>query len=240
MAVTFASALRADMAADIARIHIEVIGGRERIAALSAIRATGRVLSARDEVRFTMIAARPDKVRLETERGGRTLVQASDGVEPPWEFDTGSWPPTYRTMAAGTAKTFVADAEFDDPLVTAEARGHVLEYAGQVDADGRKLMRILVTRNLTDTFSVLVDPDTYLIVKRVEFRPSVSGRKLQIVTHYDGFRPVAGVLLPHRIRISIDGKLTQDTQITNIEANPPLNAQTFTRPKVAVPGLQKN
>src|SRR5687768_4479610 len=103
--------LHADRAADLARIHVEAIGGKERIAALKAIRMTGHVVAGGKEVRFTMIAARPNRVRLETVNDGRTLVQGTDGVEPAWEFDTGTWPPKYRTMAAGVAKTFVADSE---------------------------------------------------------------------------------------------------------------------------------
>lgn len=235
-----AAPLSADTAADIARIHLDAIGGPERVKALVAMRATGRVKSGRDEVRFTLLAARPDKVRLETQKGGRSLVQATDGEEPPWEFDTGTWPPVYRTMPAATAKTFAADAEFDDPLVTGAARGFVLEYAGEVDADGRKLLRVLVTRKLTDTFSLLIDPANYYIVKRVEFRQSVGGRKLQIVTHYEDFRAVEGVMLPHRVLVSIDGRLTQETQITKIEANPELKDDTFKRPKAGAATEKKS
>jgi hypothetical protein len=235
-----AASLRADVVNDIARIHIEAIGGMERIKALGAVRATGRVVSNGKEVRFSIIAARPARARIETEADGRTLVQGSDGVEEPWEFDTGSWPPVYRAMAAGSARTFKADAEFDDPLVVGAARGFVLEYAGEVEVEGKKLLRILVTQKLTDTFSILVDPDTYFIMKRVEKRSSVSGRSVHVITHYEDFRPINGVLLPHRVITSIDGRVTQQTQITKFEANPKLNDQTFTRPKVTVPGLQKS
>jgi hypothetical protein len=39
--------------------------------------------------------------------------------------------------------------------------------------------------------------------------------------------------MPYRIMVSVDGRLTQQTQITRIEPNPKLDAQTFTRPKTA-------
>lgn len=240
LALLSAGALRADAVADIAKIHIEAIGGMERIKALSAIRATGKVSTNGKEVRFTIVAARPDRARIETEADGRTLVQGSDGVEEPWEFDTGTWPPVYRAMAAGSARTFKADAEFDDPLVMGKARGYVLEYAGEIDVEGKKMFRILVTHKLRDTFSLLVDPETYFIQKRVEKRSTVSGRTVHVITHYEDFRPVDGVLLPFKVATSIDGKMTQMTQISKVEANPKLNEQTFTRPKVAVPPLKKS
>lgn len=229
------SAARADRAAEIARIHLEAVGGSNRIEALQSLRATGHVMISGKQLRFSMLAARPSSIRLETEQGGRTLVQGYDGVEPPWEFDTGIWPPKYREMNATTARTFVADADFDDPLVGGAARGYTLEYAGEMTVDGRKLQRVLVTRKLADTFSVLVDDETYFIVMRVEQRESAGGRRLQVVTHYEDYRPVNGVLLPHTITLAIDGKATQQTKIGRIEANPKLEEGTFTRPKAKLP-----
>lgn len=225
------TAAATDPLTDLARIHVEAIGGRQRIERLSALRATGHVTSGGKRVRFTLTAARPNRVRIETELGGRTLVQATDGKEPPWEFDTGSWPPRYQPMKDSVAKTFIADAEFDDPLVAGEKRGYTFEPAGEIQANGKALRRVLVTRNLTETFSVLVDPDTYLMVARIEQRTSTAGRQLHIFTRYEDFRPVEGVLLPHEITVLMDGRITQQTKIDQITANPKLTDDTFTRSK---------
>lgn len=224
---------RADQAADLARIHVEVIGGKERIDALVGLRASGYVLTGGKKVRFTMIAARPNRVRLETGAEGRSLVQASDGVDVPWKFDTGKWPPRYEPMEAAEGRVFVSDSEFDDPLVAGAARGFVWDYAGELDVAGRKCVRILVTRKLTDTFSVLVDTETYFIVARIEHRNNASGRRVEIVTRYDDYRPVDGVLVPHRVAVVLDGRIMQHTVMENVEANPPVSAETFVRPQTA-------
>lgn len=236
LAALLAPASWADRAQDLARIHVEAIGGKKRIDALQAMRATGQVAAAGKQVKFTMTAARPNKVRLETEAGGRTLVQGTDGADSAWEFDTGTWPPQYRAMPEATAKTFVADAEFDDPLVARETRDYTLDYAGELDVGGRKLLRVLVTRKFTDVYSLLLDPQTYFIVMRVEQRPTPGGRKAQVVTHYEDYRPVDGVLLPHLVTVAIDGRMSQQTRITRIDPNPPVTVDTFSRPKVVVPG----
>lgn len=228
--------VRADQAQDIARIHVEVIGGKERIEALTAMRATGAVVTGGKRVRFSLIAARPNQLRLETGADGRSLVQASDGVDAPWKFDTGVWPPKHVSMADAEARVFAADAEFDDPLVAGEARGFVVDYAGEVQAgEKRTYLRLLVTRKHVDSFSLLVDPETYFIVARVEHRTSPGGRRVEIVTRYDDYRPVAGVLVPHRVTVLTDGKLAHQTIIENIEANPALTTETFARPLVTVP-----
>ena len=235
IAAAMAADLWADRALDLARIHVEAIGGRGRIEKLTALRATGQAMAAGRQVRFTMLAARPNKVRLETEAGGRTLVQGYDGESPPWEFDTGTWPPQYRAMAEANAKLFAADAEFDDPLIAGAAGGYALDYAGEVTVDGKKLLRLLVTRRLSETFSLYLDEETYFIVMKVESRVTAGGRRTPVVTHYHDFRPVEGVLLPHQISISFDGKLTQQTRIARIDGNPTLAADAFSRPAGANP-----
>ena len=225
---------RADPADDLARIHLHAIGGRERLDALAAMRATGHVEAAGKQVRFTMIAARPNRLRLETEKDGRSLIQVTNGVDPAWEWDTGTWPPQHKPLRENIAKLFTGDAEFDDPLVAGAERGFTLDLAGTIDASGKNLLRILVTRNLTETFSLLLDDATYFIVMRVEHRTSIGGRKTQIVTHYEDFRPVSGVLLPHRLILAVDGRVSQKTTITRVEANPTLSDETFSQPKSAL------
>lgn len=223
--------LSADRAEDLARIHLEALGGRERVTALAAVRATGYVIAAGKRVDFYMIAARPAKLRLEIDGGGRTQVQGYDGEDPPWEFDTGTWPPRYKTMADGPARTFAGDAEFDDPLISGATRGYTLEYGGEVEADGEKYLRVLATRHLKETFSLLLDRETYLIAMRVENRTTVAGRPIQIVTRFEDYRPVEGVLLAHKVTVVVDGRATQQSVIESIQANPAYSRETFSRPK---------
>jgi hypothetical protein len=227
----------ADRATELAKLHIEVVGGAERIAALAALRATGTVLMDSGQVRFTMIAARPNQVRLESSANGRRTVQGYDGVEPPWEFDSGRSGRRYRDMAEANAKRLIADSEYDDPLIAGTARGYTFDYAGEVEKDGRKLLRLLVTYRLTETFALLIDPETYLIEYRVETHSGGVGRPTEIITQYDKYLPVDGVLVPHAITTVTDGRVTQMMRIEQIVPNPPIGPETFSRPKtVTLPG----
>ena len=234
-----AVSVRADRMDDLAKIHLEAIGGKERVDALGALRATGQVFAEGKVVRFTMLAARPAKLRLETESNGRTLVQATDSAEPAWEMDTATKPAKSRAMDDGVARKFVADAEFDDPLVGGAARGYVFDFAGEMTIEGRKFLRVLVTHRLTDSYSLLIDDDTYFIAMRLEQRMTAGGRKTQVVTHYEDFRPVNGVLIAHKITVSVDGNVSQQTKVLRIEPNPILTDGSFRRPNVEVPGLTK-
>lgn len=227
-----ASVAAGDVGDWIAR-HREAIGGAERIAALRSLRAEGTVQAGGSGVRFQFFAARPAAVRLETEWGGRTLVQATDGTEPPWEFDTGQWPPTYRAMAPAAARVFAADAEFDNPLLAAADRGYVLEDGGEVQAEGRRWRRILATRRLVETVFLFLDPETAWLALRLEEKAGPGGRTVRILTRYEDPRPVAGVLLPHRVVQLVDGVVRQTTVINLMEANPVMEPGLFSRPRAS-------
>ncbi|MBL9186153.1 MAG: hypothetical protein JNK23_01610 [Opitutaceae bacterium] len=223
----------AESIAELSALHLAATGGAERVAALRAMRATGEVEAAGKRLRFVLLAARPDSVRLETEDEGRSLVQGTNGAEPPWEADLSSTPPRSSAMPVAAAKVFAADAEFDDPLIAGEARGYMIEEAGHAEIDGARLTRLLVTRRWTESFWLLIDPKTYLIVRRVEHRATALGRRVEVVTHYGDFRPVDGVLHAHRIEVVVDGKRSQLTRIERIESNPVIEAGVFRRPLVA-------
>jgi outer membrane lipoprotein-sorting protein len=221
--------LRADRAADIARIHIEAIGGRTRINLMTTLAATGRVEIDGREMRFRLLAERPNRLRMETEFDGRRLVQGTDGENPPWQFNPDDQPVVVTRLSGQQARDFAADAEFDDPLVDYAERGYVLDYAGEATVDGRKVLKLLVTRRLVDSYFLLVDAETYFITRRVT--PQVRGG-LEVVreTIYDDFRPVGGVIMPHRITVRVGDRQLHDTIMLTVTSNARVPTGSFSPP----------
>lgn len=217
-----------DRAAAIARIHVAAIGGPQRIAALSSFRVEGHVVAGAASLRFTLTAARPDRLRMEFRFPTGRLIQATDGVRPPWELDTRQPSAKAHPMNPTEADTFLYDARFDDPLIAADRSDEVVEFAGDATRNGHRLLRLMVTRDLARTFFLFVDPETYFIVGRIDPKPAAGG--VELVTEYDDFRPVAGVLLAHRITLWRDGRLSQTGTFDSIQPNPPLPPDTFTAP----------
>lgn len=224
--------LRADRAAEIARIHVEAVGGQQRLAALTALRMTGVVTSATTTATVSIIAARPARLRAETRFGGRTIVQAWDGTAPPWQFDSAALAPGITMLPAGAAERFLADAEFDDPLVAAFLHGAPVEFAGEVEVGGRKLLRLLVPRKLTENIFLLLDPQTYFILLRVQ-RLTRAGAQVELVTRYEEYRPVNGVLIAHVVTLFEDGRQTQRARFESIEALAAVDEELFRMPREA-------
>jgi hypothetical protein len=72
-----------DVADDIARIHIEAIGGEARVARLESFRAAGQSQVGDFVMEFQMWAARPQSIRIEVNMQKKTLVQGWDGQGDP-------------------------------------------------------------------------------------------------------------------------------------------------------------
>lgn len=223
--------LRGDeRALGIARIHVEAIGGMARVRELAGLRMTGQVTARGASVPVVLLAARPNRIRMETRFPDRTVVQAYDGANPPWELDPAhSAPAEPRALSPAAAERFLADAEFDDPLVRRVEGKATVEFAGETEVRGRRLLRLLVARTPAENIFILLDPETYLIAFRVQ-ELARSGRRVEIVTRYDNFRPVAGVLLAHEVTLFVDGALSQQARMDRIEPNPEIAADIFTPP----------
>jgi hypothetical protein len=220
---------RADSADDVARIHIEAIGGKLRMNLLRTLRAAGRVNIDGRVLTFRLLAERPNRLRMETQSGSRRIIQATDGVSAPWQLDPDAKPARVTQLEGEEAREFASDAEFDDPLVDYAARGYSIDYAGETQAGDRRAIKLLVTRRFVDTFQLLVDAETYFILQKVSVRVR-QDRQVKMEITYDDHRPVAGIIIPHRYLTYADGRLLHETVLESVEANVPVPAESFTAP----------
>ena len=227
----FAAALHAgsDVTKDIARIHVEAIGGHERLVRLSALRAAGESTVGGQQMEFQMWARRPNAVRIEIEAQGLLLTQAWSGEGEPWlrAGEKGE----ARVMPRALAEAFKAEAEFDDPLFQSEERGFVLDYAGEDEVAQRPVVKLIATRSAAEQSILYLAADTYFIVRqdRVQLRPD--GSRTETQTFYGDFRPVQGVILPHKVVVWSGEELVSETVLNWMEANPPLDADLFIKPE---------
>lgn len=229
--MALAAGLRADSADSVARIHMEAIGGKQRMSRMTSLQAAGRVLIDGREMTFKLIAQRPNRLRMETEVQGKRLIQATDGVAAPWQLNPDANPQVVTTLTGDEAQEFASDSEFDDPLVDYAERGYALDYAGEQVVNGRRVIKLLVTRRLVHSYFLLLDAETYFIVSKQATRIR-NGREVPVETRYDDFRPVAGVILPHRYAVYADGRQLHETILETVKPNVPVPADSFTAPVI--------
>ncbi len=220
------TSLRAEaLAVDIARIHVEAIGGQERVDRLESFRAAGQSRLGEVTLDFQMWAARPRSIRIEVMMGNQTLVQGWDGYAEPWI--KGGMEGDPQPMPANVKERFKSESDFDTALVNPVKRGFALEYAGEDEVDGRPVVKLLATRNLTDQSTLFLAADTYFIVRQDRVRFSADGVRVETQTYYDDFRPVLGVIMPHQISVYEDGRLSSSVTLNWIEPNPPMEPEMF-------------
>ncbi len=221
------SAARADLAADVARIALEMAGGVEAHERLSSLRATGVTRVGEIEAPFILYTARPDRLRIETLGESGSLVRAYDGEHAPWRKDDALKPP--RRLGREEELQFMRDAVFDQPYFKPAERGVSLDYAGRVESGGVIMHRLLATRSGEELESLFIDAVSHQLVRRDVRAASVTGGRV-VELHYADFREVAGVWLPGRIRAAVEGRVLHETVITEYVANPALPPDFFAPP----------
>jgi outer membrane lipoprotein-sorting protein len=217
----------AQLGPEIARQHAERAGAK--LAELKTLRAEGRTFIGGEMVPFTLLAERPNRLRVESFSPVRRVIQSYDGLGAPWISHTqfnGGFP---QDMPAGDARDFVANADFDGPLVNYAEKGYSVDYAGEDVLEGRRALKLLVMSRTDDIFFLWVDAENHEVVKRAVFRAGKEGR-VTIETLFKDFRPVAGVLQPHRIETAANGRLLYVMVIDKMEPNVTVPAKAFSRP----------
>jgi len=226
-ALAVATPSYAQLGPEIARRHAERAGGK--LAALKTLRAEGRTFIGSEMVPFTLLAERPTRLRVESFSPLRRVIQGYDGLQPPWishsEFNGGA----VRPMPAPDAKDFITNADFDGPLVDYAAKGYTVDYAGEDVIESRRAFKLLVMSRTDDIFFLWVDAENHEVVKRAVFRTSKQER-MTIETLFKDFRPVAGVMQPHRIETAANGRLLYVMVIDRMEPNVTVAPEKFTQP----------
>lgn len=217
----------AQLGPEIARQHAERAG--EKLAELKTLRAEGRTFIAGEMVPFTLVAERPNRLRVESFSPLRRVIQGYDGLGAPWISHTEFKGGAVQDMPAGDAKDFIANADFDGPLVNYAEKGYSVDYAGEDLVDGRRAFKLLVMSRTDDIFFLWVDVENHEVVKRVVYRAGKEDR-MTIETLFKDFRPVAGVLQPHRIETMANGRLLYVMVIDRMEPNVAVTAKAFIRP----------
>lgn len=194
-------AARADAVGhEIAKQHAARGAGRFRD--MKSLYIEGRALLGREIVEVRTWAERPNRLRVESGGAERKATQVYDGQHEPLMMHTDFESGRPLRMSTAERADFIANADFDGPLVDFAAKGYAVDFAGEERVAGRPSKKLLLMNATGEVSFLWVDNETFEIVKRGVFRVSEEKRVL-VETYFGDFRPVDGVLLPHRIETKI-------------------------------------
>lgn len=226
-----AVALPAQTLEEVLACHQETIGGVDAWKAVDAVKMSGRMtVGPGMEAPFTVLNARPNKVRIDFTFQGMTGTQAYDG-ETGWMVMPfmGSTEP--EEMPAEQVDALKEDSDVDGPFIGYEDEPHTLEFLGTEEVEGTEAYKILVTKENGNTQTYFLDTE-YCLPFRVESQREVQGQTIEAVTTIGDYKEVSGLVIAHSVETS-SPQMPQAQVMTFDEViiNPDYAPDTFSMPE---------
>ena len=220
----------AQTAEELVAKNLQAKGGVEKIKAIKSMRMTGNFDASGFKATVATLNKRPDMVKESFSVQGMTQVQAYDGSSG-WQISPFSGRKDPELLGEDDVRGLTEDADFDGPLVDAQAKGNKIEYLGHDQVDGDDAYKLKVTLKNGDIFYYYLDPDTYIEIQ-IEKQQFIRGSVRESVTVLGSYKPVNGVMYPFFIESGpknnpdARGKIT----VTRMEANVPIEDADFKMP----------
>ena len=210
--------------------NLQAKGGLEKMKAITSLRVTASFDNGGFRAEIGRENKRPDFLRQTFSVQGMTQIVAYDGSTG-WRINPFQGRKDPELLGDEQLRNVVEDADFDGPLVDAQAKGNKIEYMGHDQVDGDDVYKLKVTLKNGDIFYYSLDPDTYIEIQ-IEKQRFVRGAVRESVTLLGSYKPVNGVMFPFSIvtgpknHPEDGGKVT----IQRIEANVPIDDKEFKMP----------
>ena len=230
----------AQTAEELVAKNLQAKGGLEKIKAIKSVRMIGRFETGGFKATVGQESKRPEMLRQSFTVQGMSQIQAYDGSSG-WQISPFGGRKDPELMGEDDVRGLAEAADFDGPLVDAQAKGNKIEYMGHDQVDGDDAYKLKVTLKNGDIFYYYLDPDTYIEIQ-VERQQFIRGSVRESVSLLGSYKPVNGVMYPFSIESGSKnnpdgrGKIT----ITKIEANLPIDDSVFKMPAApAAPAAAK-
>lgn len=211
--------------------NTQAMGGRPAIEAVHSIEVSLHITDPGSEVDGIYYAARPGRMRIDVSvQGKHVFTEAFDGLHG-WEWNGKE---SRLTSAAATA-ALRHGVELPGKLFglhELQQRGNRVELVGRETIDGNNYYVVRTT--LSDGYSttLYVDPESWLITRRRDFRPlhvDIDPTPTTIEQRSSDFRMVSRVQFAFAGSETDlkTGKVLETSRINSIKINPPIDPSFF-------------
>ena len=211
--------------------NTKAMGGRAAIEAVKSIQVDLHIVDPGFEVDGIYRAARPGRMRIDALMGGKhVFTEAFDGQHG-WEWAKGNQEAASDEASAALRHGVELPGKLFG-LHELKERGHRLELIGREKVDGIDYYVLRLTMDDGYTTTLYVDPKSWLITRRRDFRPlhvDIDPTPTTIEQRSSDFREISGVQFAFASK-EIDlktGKVLESTKVNKIEVNPSINQSIF-------------
>ena len=210
--------------------NLQAKGGAEKWQAIKSVKMTGKMTAQGREMPLTVYAMRPNFNRQEITMPAGKAIQAFDGttawvVNPMLGLET-------PQVVPGPATEFAKhSADFDGPLIDYKAKGNNVELVGMEQLDGKDVFHLKVTAKGGPLQHYMLDAESGLELRTSTEIELGSGQKQTLATAMSNYKPENGIMLPHTVTQSADGKTLLQWTINTVEFNSVPDDSIFRMPK---------
>lgn len=216
---------------DVIDRNAQAMGGRAAIEAVRSIEVSLHITDPGFEVDGTYYAARPGKMRIDVSAAGKhVFTEAFDG-EHGWEWNGKESKPASPKGAAALQHGVELPGKLFG-LHELRQRGHQIELAGREKIEGIDYYALRLTLRDGYQTTLYVDPNSWLITRRRDFRPlhvDVDPTPTTIEQRSSDFRKISGVQFAFAGSETDlkTGKVLETSQIKSIQLNPHIDRSFF-------------
>jgi zinc protease len=201
--------------------HLKAVGGKERLQAAKTLQSTSVSKEGDTVTTSTMIRARPNLVRHDSEKDGVKTRKVFDGKQG-WIAEGSA---AAQPMGQEKSAMMAENAAFDDVLLDPKARGTAVNLDGVEEVNGAPAFKLVLTRG-ANTETRFIDQKSFLEVKRT-YVGTHEGKAYNKSLSFSDFRSVDGITMSHRVQWEADGKKGEKV-IQSARYDAPIDAATFT------------
>ncbi|HEU4902684.1 MAG TPA: hypothetical protein VFT06_07820 [Flavisolibacter sp.] len=221
---TAAVAAQAQSADEIFAKHIDAIGGKEKLSAITSVKMTNTNLVMGNEAPATVVILNGKGFRSEADVMGSKMIQVFT--------DKGGWMVNPMMGATDPQEIPAEQAKMGQsqiyvvPLLNYAANGSKAEYLGQEKLGSVNAYKVKLTDKNNEVTTYYFDPATYYLIQTVR-SAEMMGQKVEVTTAFADFKKTNyGWVVPQTMEINM-GQFAITSKLKNIEVNLPVDAAVF-------------
>ena len=180
------------------------------------------------ELPFVMTQRRPDRLRIEVEVMGMTMVQCYDGTKG-WSINPMTGSPDPQPMSEVENKSFALQADMDGVLVDYRDKGYTVEYLGESDVEGTAAHQLRVDTKQGTVNDIFIDKEYFMAIK-VHSKVTVDAAEFESDSFMSDFKEVDGTVIPFAIETRMGETVVNQVMIEKVEYGVAVQDSIFIMP----------
>jgi len=215
---------------DIIAKNLQAKGGAAKWQSMKSVKMTGKMTAQGIEMPLTVYAMRPNFNRQEITMAAGKAIQAFDGTTA-WVVNPMLGIQTPQAVPGPAAELAKNSADFDGALINYKAKGNDIELVGKEQLEGKDVYHLKVTTKGGPVQHYLLDADSGIELRMSAEVELGSGQKQTLTTAMSNYKQVDGIMIPHTVTQTANGRPLLQWTITTVEFNAVPDDSIFRLPK---------